>query len=180
MKGNTLENYHYLGVREEPAAAEGGKRTDGGPVRGCRDSIVEANELKDYGERQNSAANTRLPYASTLTFLGEEPAAAEAAPAAEARTGPVRGDKSAVVVANTFVNYENGQADVANSRPPYNSTLQLSALTQLGEPAGQARSDNGPLRGDHIVLTDSQELVDWGDKHLESANIRIPYASTLV
>ena len=193
IKGNTLDSYNYLGMREEPAAAAaGGKRTDSGPVRGDKDAIVQSNDLEEFGNKQTTSANTRLPYVSTLTFLGEEPAGAPAAgapadgaaaaggAATEARTGPVRGDKTAVVVANTFVDYEDGQTTVANTRPPYNSTLQLSAFTQLGEePAGQARNDNGPLRGDHVVLTDSQELVDWENKQTTSANTRIPYASTL-
>mmetsp|Transcript_17809 Transcript_17809/g.30185 ORF Transcript_17809/g.30185 Transcript_17809/m.30185 type:complete len:109 (+) Transcript_17809:416-742(+) len=41
------------------------------------------------------------------------------------------------------------------------------------------RTDGGPLRGDHEVLTTSQELVDREDNQALRANTRIPYASTL-
>ena len=92
-------------VEDEGGAA----RTDGGPVRGDKSVMPNANLQDDFGDFSVEKANTRPPYNSTiqLSYAG-------------------RGEKFTQDFSQGLVDYEDHQADVANTRIPYTSTLQIN------------------------------------------------------
>ena len=89
-------------------------------VRGEKQWNAWAQDLENYGIKQETKANTRLPYFSTLQISEE--------PAQKPRTdkGPVRGERDPIVTANMLEGFGDYHTGKANSRIPYQSTLQLN------------------------------------------------------
>ena len=72
--------------------------------------MENAQDLVDYEDKQVDEANTRIPYASTLVQLENDPII-------------VRGEKQWQGWAQDLVDFEDKQTDSANTRIPYASTL---------------------------------------------------------
>ena len=96
-------------------------------VRGEKHWQPNADTMEAYGDHSVLKANTRLPYASTLAQISEEPKKEEAK---TTRTGPVRGEKQWQGWAGDQEDYAADATKAANTRLPYASTLQLNQYVQ--------------------------------------------------
>ena len=157
MKGpEQMDTYHYI-------------QTSAKDVRGEKEWQTWAQDLEDYGIKQEDAANTRLPYASTLVQT-EIPTGAMHP--TQTKTPPVlgeydvRGEKEHQQWAQDLEDYGIQQETVANTRLPYASTF--------------VQTEAKDVRGEKEWQTWAQDLEDYGIKQEEAANTRIPYASTLL
>lgn len=129
-------------------------------------------------------ANTRIPYKSTVQLLqlDAEPAASP--------SWTVRGEKEWQAWAQDHNDWLDNQTKMANTRPPYNSTLQLSAdvhddhdtlaLPKTVAVTPPPARDAVPLRGEKQWQEWAQGHVDALDNQTAKANTRLPYHSTLV
>ena len=127
-------------------------------VRGEKQWNAWAQDLEDFGNKQTTVANTRLPYASTLQL--ESTVGGD-------RKGPVRGEKQWNAWAQDLEDFGNKQTTVANTRLPYASTVQLdSDLDHV-------------VRGEKQWNAWAQDLEDFGEKQTSKANTRLPYASNV-
>lgn len=84
----------------------------------------------------------------------------------------VRGEKQWQQWAQDLEDFSIKQTNVANTRLPYASTLQLNNLVQVDEQADK-------VRGEKQWQAWAQDLEDFGIKQTTKANTRLPYASTL-
>lgn len=140
-------------------------------------------------------ANTRIPYASTLTQTEETGPYGNADPVGKGPTLPspqpfIRGEKQWIPNAQNIEDWGIQQMTVANTRIPYASTL-LQTETEGPAPygiIGEAGHLGGPaapspqpfIRGEKQWMSNAQNIEDWGIQQMTVANTRIPYASTLV
>lgn len=101
-------------------------------VRGEKQWKDNAQNIEDWGIHQMEVANTRIPYASTLTQLDSEgPALYGIATDGAQLGGPaypspqpfVRGEKQWMANAQNIEDWGIQQMEVANARIPYASTL---------------------------------------------------------
>jgi hypothetical protein len=94
--------------------------------------------------------------------------------------------------AQDFVDWEDNQTDMANTRLPYASTLlqvdpgtgypntlAITAGPNMGYP-GLPSQSNLTAAPENEWQTWAQDFVDWEDNQTDMANTRLPYASTLL
>jgi hypothetical protein len=116
-----------LGVQEGPAA---GNATATWTVRGEKEWQTWAGEHNEWLDNQTAIANTRIPYHSTVQLLQLDQ---DGTTQAAAPTWTVRGEKEWQGWAQDHNDWLDNQTKMANSRPPYNSTIQLVQLEDDGE-----------------------------------------------
>ena len=129
---NTRIPYQSTAQLESPFGLGGA----GGPanpspqpfVRGEKQWMDNAQNIEDWGIHQMEVANTRIPYASTLTQLDSEGPFGNAGTNGMGPTYPspqpfVRGEKQWMDNAQNIEDWGIHQMEVANTRIPYASTL---------------------------------------------------------
>jgi len=175
-------------------------------VRGEKQWMDNAQNIGDWGDKQMTVANERIPYWSTVQLDSDVQIVPTGAPNLYGLSGPmgpahpspqpfVRGEKQWMDNAQNIGNWGENQMEIANARIPYWSTLQLDSDVQiegappgptpnlygLSGPMGPAHPSPQPfVRGEKQWMDNAQNIGDWGDNQMMIANTRIPYWSTLV
>ena len=140
-------------------------------VRGEKQWMDNGQNINDWGDHQVDVANTRIPYWSTAQLEGPAPfgLADKQGPAFPSPQPFVRGEKQWMDNGNNINAWGDQQVDVANTRIPYWSTLQLDAeatpnLYGLGGPKGPANPSPQPfVRGEKQWMDNAQNINNWGD-----------------
>merc|ERR1712238_113032 len=151
-----------------------------------------AQNIGDWGDKQMTVANERIPYWSTVQLDSQVDTSGVSLYGLSGPMGPahpspqpfVRGEKQWMDNAQNIGNWGENQMEIANARIPYASTLQTGtqgiALFGLGGAKGPAQPSPQPfVRGEKQWMGNAQNIGDWGDKQMTIANARIPYWSTL-
>jgi len=166
-------------------------------VRGEKQWMDNAQNIGDWGDKQMTVANERIPYWSTVQLDSQLDTSGVSLYGLSGPMGPahpspqpfVRGEKQWMDNAQNIGDWGDAQMTVANTRIPYWSTLQLDSDVQtegpslygLSGPMGPAHPSPQPfVRGEKQWMDNAQNIGDWGDAQMTVANTRIPYWSTLV
>ena len=115
--------------------------------------------INDWGTHQMEVANARIPYASTLQLESEGPAlyglGGLGGPANPSPQPFVRGEKQWMDNGNNINAWGDHQVEVANTRIPYASTLQLDSDINAEGPAlyglGGAKGPANPSPSGHYA-----------------------------
>ena len=102
-------------------------------VRGEKQWMDNAQNINDWGDKQVNAANTRIPYQSTVQLEAAPNKYGLAGAGGPAYPSPqpfVRGEKQWMDNAQNINNWGDQQMTVANTRIPYFSTVQLESETE--------------------------------------------------
>ena len=122
-----------------------------GKVHGEKNFQDDANTLQKYGEDQETAANSRIPYASTLVQLTDAPT-------------KYASDDQKLPHIDGGGNYNPG----ASKMDPNKSVWQRAAI------------HDGKVHGEKEHQDNANDLQKYGEDQETAANSRIPYASTLI
>ena len=120
-----------------------------------------------------TVANTRIPYASTLTQLEETGPYGNAGPDGKGPTYPspqpfIRGEKQWIPNAQNIEDWGIQQMTVANTRIPYASTLvQTEETGPYGNAGPEGKGPTYPspqpfIRGEKQWMSNAQNIGDWG------------------
>merc|ERR1740130_2293915 len=151
-------------------------------VRGEKQWMDNAQNIGDWGDKQMTVANERIPYWSTVQLDSDVQIVPTGAPNLYGLSGPmgpahpspqpfVRGEKQWMDNAQNIGNWGENQMEIANARIPYASTLQTGtqgiALFGLGGAKGPAQPSPQPfVRGEKQWMDNAQNIGDWGDKQM--------------